>query len=71
MKVRCKGYKTCEYKHKCYHSKEHEFLEESINNLEEFFKGANKCEINSYPDSCNCSSVNLRKDKLSKLNDKS
>jgi hypothetical protein len=70
MKVRCKGYKTCEFKYRCYHSNIHELLEQPINNSD-FYKCISKCTINDHYNNCNCSSVNLRKDKLSKLNDKS
>lgn len=68
MKVICKGHKKCQYKYKCYHSMEHEFLELPINH-EDFFKSVSKCETNNHPKNCNCSSVYLREEKLKKLNE--
>ena len=68
MKVVCKGYKTCDYRHKCYHSTPHNIISEQFIRLD-FFDCISKCETDHNKTICNCSAIYLRKEKLKKLNE--
>ena len=59
MKVICKGYKTCNFKNSCYHSKEHEH-----NVLKEDKDGI--CIVGN-SSNCHCNEVYLRAIKLKKI----
>lgn len=69
MKVICKGYKTCEYKTACNHSKLHDIITHNLDCSENCTILNDKELYVIIPGSCFCDASYARKLKLEKLNE--
>jgi hypothetical protein len=69
MKVICKGYKTCKDRENCEHSIEHEIIDIFGPFEQNCILEATKGEFAHINENCICNLKNVRKEKLTKLNE--